>query len=196
MGKVIVANHITLDGVMQAPARPDEDTRDGFTRGGWATVAGADPDIPRLMGEGMGKVGAFLFGRRTYEDLYQAWGNRTDNPFSESFNKTPKYVVSTTLHEPLPWQNSTLLTGDPSEAVAQLKERTEENIIIFGSGELIQSLMRGNLIDRFVLIIYPLALGAGRRMFPDGGAFARLRLVTTVSTPKGVIVATYDSAEG
>ncbi|HKV83073.1 MAG TPA: dihydrofolate reductase family protein [Ktedonobacterales bacterium] len=194
MGKVIVANHVTLDGVMQSPARPDEDTRDGFAHGGWA-IPGNDPEMARVMGEGMGEVGGYLFGRRTYEDFYSVWANRTDNPFSEAFDKTQKYVASTTLEEPLPWRNSSLLTGDAAEAVAQLKEQSEKNLVIFGSGELIQSLMRSALIDRYVLMIHPLILGSGRRLFADGGAFATLRLVNTFPTATGVVIATYERAE-
>lgn len=196
MGKVIVANHMTLDGVTQAPARPDEDTSGGFTRGGWGAMVDSDPELPQVMGEGMGEIGAFLFGRRTYEDFYTVWGNRTDNPFSLAFNNTPKYVASTTLREPLRWQNSTLLAGDVSDSVARLKEQTEKNIVIFGSGKLIQSLMRSNLIDRFIVMIHPLVLGSGSHMFAEGGAFARLRLVKAVARANGVVVATYELAEG
>lgn len=195
MGKVIVANHITLDGVMQSPARPDEDTRGGFTRGGWARPT-SDPEFPRLMGKGMGQVGGYLFGRRTYEDFYTVWGNRSDNFFSEAFNSTPKYVASTVLQEPLPWRSSTLLAGDTGDAVTQLKEQSEGNLIIFGSGELIRSLMRRDLVDRFVLLIHPLILGSGRRLFADNGVYAGLRLVEAVPTTSGVIVATYDLNEG
>jgi dihydrofolate reductase len=195
MSKIVVANHLTLDGVMQSPARSDEDTRDGFTHGGWAsaTIRGGDLEIPRLMGEGMGQVGAYLFGRRTYEDFYRVWGNRTDNPFSEAFNNTQKYVASTTLTEPLPWRNSALLAGDAAEAVERLKGQSEKNIVIFGSGDLIQSLMSRNLIDRYILMIHPLILGTGHRLFTDGGAFSRLRLASTVATTTGVVIATYDS---
>lgn len=194
MGKVIVSNHVTLDGVMQSPARPDEDTRDGFAHGGWA-IPGNDPAMARVMGEGMGEIGGFLFGRRTYEDFYTVWANRTDNPFSEAFDKTQKYVASTTLEEPLPWRNSSLLTGDAAEAVAQLKEQSDKNLVIFGSGALIRSLMPHNLIDRYILMIHPLILGSGRRLFTDGGAFATLRLVNTVPTAAGVVIATYERAE-
>lgn len=194
MGKVIVSNHVTLDGVMQSPARPDEDTRDGFAHGGWA-IPGNDPAMARVMGEGMGEIGGFLFGRRTYEDFYTVWANRTDNPFSEAFDKTQKYVASTTLEEPLPWRNSSLLTGDAAEAVAQLKEQSDKNLVIFGSGALIRSLMPHNLIDRYILMIHPLILGSGRRLFTDGGAFATLRLVNTVPTATGVVIATYERAE-
>src|ERR1700741_456375 len=103
MGKVIVANYVTLDGVMQAPGRPDEDTRDGFAHGGWAAAAGADPVLTAKIGERMGDQPAFLFGRRTYEDFYAVWPSRTDSPFSAALTNTRKYVASRTLTEPLPW---------------------------------------------------------------------------------------------
>jgi dihydrofolate reductase len=197
MGKIVVTNSVTLDGVMQAPGRPDEDTRGGFTRGGWALPYN-DAVMGRVMAEGMARGsaqgGALLFGRRTYEDLYAVWPNRTDNPFTDVLNNTQKYVASTTLHEPLPWQNSTLLKGDVAEAVARLKEQSDKDLGILGSGELIQSLLRHNLIDKFVLLIHPLVLGSGRRLFSDGGAPATLRLASSVPTTTGVIIATYQPA--
>jgi dihydrofolate reductase len=194
MSKVVVVNNVTLDGVMQAPGRPDEDTRDGFTHGGWALPYN-DAVMGRAMGEGMATSGALLFGRRTYEDFYAVWPKRTDNPFTEVLNNAQKYVASTTLTEPLPWQNSTLLKGDVAEAVASLKRQPGADIVILGSGELIQSLMRRNLVDEFVLLIHPLVLGSGRRLFADGGAFATLRLAKTVTTTTGVVIATYQVAE-
>jgi dihydrofolate reductase len=108
MGKLVVFNSVTLDGVMQAPARPDEDRRGGFEHGGWATTY-FDPVLASFAGEGMAREGGLLFGRRTYEDFYSVWPNRSDNPFTEVLNKRQKYVASTTLAEPLPWQNSKLL---------------------------------------------------------------------------------------
>src|SRR5437660_5318659 len=114
MSRVVVVNNVTLDGVMQAPARSDEDRRGGFEHGGWATPY-ADP----LMWEGsLGGEGALLFGRRTYEDFFAVWPHRADNPFTDVLNRTQKYVASSTLEEPLPWANSTLLPGDVARAVA------------------------------------------------------------------------------
>jgi dihydrofolate reductase len=194
VSKVVVVNNMTLDGVMQAPARPDEDARGGFKHGGWALPYN-DAVMARAMGEGMSTSGALLLGRRTYEDFYAVWPNRTDNPYTEVLNNAQKYVASTTLTEPLPWQNSTLLKGDVARAVASLKQQPGKDIVILGSGELIQSLMRHNLIDQFVLLIHPLVLGSGRRLFADGSAFARLRLANTVTTTTGVVIATYQMAE-
>ena len=196
MGRLVVLNNVTLDGVMQAPARPDEDTRDGFTHGGWA-IPYNDPVMARIMGEGMAQYagGSMLFGRRTYMEFYSVWPNRTDNPFTPVLNAVQKYVASTTLEEPLPWVNSTLLKGDVAEAVARLKEQSEKDIMILGSGELTESLMRHNLIDEFTLVIHPLVLGTGRRLFLDGGAPATFRLAKAVPTTTGVIIATYQVAE-
>ncbi|HEX5440046.1 MAG TPA: dihydrofolate reductase family protein [Ktedonobacterales bacterium] len=194
MSKVVVVNNMTLDGVMQAPGRPDEDTRGGFTHGGWAAPY-SDAVMGQAMAEGMSTSGALLLGRRTYEDFYAVWPSRTGNPYTEVLNNAQKYVASTTLTEPLPWQNSTLLKGDVAEAVASLKQQPGKDIVILGSGELIQTLMRRNLIDQFVLLIFPLVLGSGRRLFSDDGAFATLRLANTVTTTTGVVIATYQVAE-
>jgi dihydrofolate reductase len=192
MSKVIVFTNLTLDGVMQAPGRPDEDRRGGFEYGGWATPYAA---MLEATGESMANTGALLLGRRTYEDFYAVWPNRTDNPFTAVLDNTQKYVASTTLSEPLSWSNSTLLKGDAAEAVARLKEELGKDLVILGSGELVQSLMRRNLVDLYVLLIHPLVLGSGRRLFPDGGAFAALRLVDTKTTTTGVVIATYQPAE-
>jgi dihydrofolate reductase len=192
MGKITVINNITLDGVMQAPARPDEDTRGGFAQGGWA-IPYQDTVIAQKMGAMMASAeGSLLLGRRTYEDLYSVWPKRTDNPYTDHLNKVQKYVASRTLKEPLPWQNSILLKGDAAEAVAALKRKDDPDLGILGSGELIQSLLRRNLIDEFVLLIFPIVLGTGRRLFPDGET-VRLRLVESLSTPSGVIIATYQA---
>ena len=191
MSKVVVFTNLTLDGVMQAPARPDEDRRGGFEHGGWATPYAAMAQA----GESMANTGALLLGRRTYEDFYTVWPNRTGNPFTAVLNNTQKYVASTTLKEPLSWSNSTLLKGDTAEAVARLKEEPGKDLVVLGSGELVQSLMRRNLVDEYVLLIHPLVLGSGRRLFPDGGAFAALRLVGAKTTNNGVVISTYQPAE-
>jgi dihydrofolate reductase len=111
MSKVVVFNSLTLDGVMQAPGRPDEDRRGGFERGGWAQPYG-DPVMAGVAAEGMANAGSLLLGRRTYEDFYAYWPHQSDNPFTEVLNNSPKYVASTTLKAPLPWSNSTLLEGE------------------------------------------------------------------------------------
>jgi dihydrofolate reductase len=192
MAKVVVVNNITLDGVMQAPARPDEDTRGGFTHGGWGIPYG-DSVMLNEMGKRMAQEGALLLGRRTYENFFSVWPKRTDNPYTERLNKSQKYVVSNTLKEPLPWVNSTLLHGDVPAAVTKLKSELNGNLAILGSGELVHSLILHNLIDEYLLSIYPLVLGSGRRLFPEGVSVA-LRLVESITTTKGVIIATYQPA--
>ena len=193
MRRIVVFNSLSLDGVMQAPGRPDEDRRGGFEHGGWA-LPYADPDMGRAAGESMASTGGLLFGRRTYEDFYSVWPDRTDNPFTTVLNNTQKYVASTTLKEPLPWMNSTLLEGDAAEAVARLKEQPGKDIVVLGSGELLQSLMQCNLIDVYVLQIHPLILGSGRRLFNDADSRAALELIDSKTTSTGVVIATYRPA--
>jgi dihydrofolate reductase len=190
MREITVFNSVTLDGVTQAPGRPDEDTRGGFANGGWAAPY-MDEVMGRVAAEGMAGPGALLLGRRTYEDFHGFWPHQTDNPFTEVLDNTRKYVASRTLREPLPWRNSTLLEGDAAEAVARLKEQPGEDLTVLGSGELVQSLRRRDLVDRYVLLIHPLVLESGRRLFPDGGPASTLRLVGSVPTTTGVVIATY-----
>ena len=147
------------------------------------------------MGERMARGGSLLFGRRTYERMAAFWPHQPDdNPYAAVLNSREKYVASRTLKEPLEWRNSTLLEGDAADAVAELRARPGDDIGVLGSGELVQALMRRGLIDAYVLVIHPLVLGSGRRMFPDGGAPARLRLVDSRTTTTGAIVASYEPA--
>jgi dihydrofolate reductase len=189
-------NHLTLDGVMQGPGRPDEDTRGGFTHSGWANRSAIPGDATgKAMGERMaagGGLAGWVFGRRTYEDVLASW-NAKGGPFKDALNNTPKYVVSTTLAEPLPWPNSTLLRGDAAEAVGGLKARSDGVLAIMGSGELIRALMKANLVDEYLLMIHPLVLGTGRRLFPEG-VEVPLRLVEGVVTSAGVVIASYEPA--
>jgi dihydrofolate reductase len=194
MSKLVVNTNLTLDGVMQAPSDHDEDRRGGFEHGGWAPPY-FDQVMADVAAEGIAKGGALLFGRRTYEQFASFWSTQPeDNPFAAVLNERQKYVASTTLQEPLPWRNSTLLEGDATEAVAKLKEQPGKDLVVLGSGELVQSLMEHDLVDEYVLLIHPLVLGSGRRLFTDGGASA-LRLVDTKTTTTGVLIATYQPAE-
>jgi dihydrofolate reductase len=193
MGRIVVINNVTLDGVMQAPGRPDEDPRGGFEHGGWARPYGDDV-LGSAMGERMARSEALLLGRRTYEDFAGFWPRQKDNPYTEVLDNTQKYVASTTLEEPLPWRNSTLLGGDVVEAVAELRAQAGKDVVVLGSGELIRSLMPHGLIDEYLLVIHPLVLGTGSRLFPDVGSAARLRLVDSVTTTTGVVIATYAPA--
>jgi dihydrofolate reductase len=192
MGKVVVFNHVTLDGVMQAPGRADEDRRGGFKHGGWAT-ARMDAVLGKVAAEGMAGGGSLLLGRRTFQNFAAFWPKQKDNPFTSVLNKTRKYVASRTLKEPLEWKNSTLLKGDVAQAVAALREKPGKDIVILGSGELVRSLMHHHLVDEYVLMIHPLVLGSGRRLFADDGTFAALRLVKTKTTSTGVLIATYQT---
>ncbi|WP_257233498.1 dihydrofolate reductase family protein [Rhodococcus qingshengii] len=185
-----MTNSVTLDGVMQAPGGPDEDRRGGFEHGGWAAPFN-DSVMAQKMGEGMAKKSALLFGRRTYENFASYWPFQTDNPFTEVLDNTQKYVASRTLGEPLPWKNSTLLKGDAADAVATLKESEGPDLVILGSGDLITSLAERRLVDTYTLLIHPLVLGTGRRLFPDGAALAQFTLTDSVPTTTGVIIATY-----
>jgi len=189
MSKVIVFTNLTLDGVMQAPGRPDEDRRGGFEYGGWAAPYAAMTQA----GDSIGTIGALLLGRRTYEDFYAVWPRQKESPFSAMLDNMQKYVASTTLSEPLPWINSTLLSGDATQTVARLKQESGTDLVIMGSRELVQSLMRHQLIDEYVLLIHPLILGSGSRLFPEEHPFTALRLVDVKTTPTGVVVATYQS---
>jgi dihydrofolate reductase len=191
MGKVIVMNHVTLDGVMQGPGRADEDTRDGFERGGWGVPYGDDATVAK-MGERMGGDHAWLFGRRTYEQLLASW-NARGGPFKDALNNTRKYVASSNRETRLDWPNSTLLAGDVPAAVADLRQSSSANLAIMGSGVLIGALMAADLIDEYLLMIAPLVLGTGRRLFA-GGTQASLRLVDSMATSTGVLIATYEPA--
>lgn len=191
MGRVIVMNGVTLDGVMQSPARPDEDTRDGFEHGGWAVPYADDASVAK-MGQRMGEDRAWLFGRRTYEDLLATW-NARGGPFKEAFNSAQKYVASSDPAAKLEWPNSTLLHGDVPAAVADLKQSTSANLVIMGSGVLIGSLMAADLIDEYLLMITPIVLGTGRKLFAPG-VQASLRLIESSTTRTGVVMATYERA--
>jgi dihydrofolate reductase len=140
-----------------------------------------------------GGLAGWLFGRRTYEGLLSYWNQQPDSAFTPALNNTPKYVVSTTLTEPLPWPHSTLLRGDVADAVGRLRERSNGVLAIMGSGELIGSLMAAHLIDEYLLMIHPVVLGSGRRLFPEN-VDAALRLTSTASSPGGVVIVTYEPA--
>jgi dihydrofolate reductase len=191
LGKVIVMNTVTLDGVMQGPARADEDTRGGFAYGGWATPYSDEAGIAK-MGERMGEDRSFLFGRRTYEGVLAAWNTRGGR-FKEALNEARKYVASSNPATRLEWPNSTLLHGDVPAAVAELKQSSDTNLVIMGSGVLIGSLIAADLVDEYLLMVAPLVLGTGRRLFSDGTR-ATLRLLDTTTTSTGVVIAHYEAA--
>ncbi len=192
MGKVVVIEHLTLDGVMQGPGRPDEDRRGGFEFGGWAASAGGDPAMQQVLGARMGSAWSLLLGRITYQDFASHWPTRPrPNPMADALDNVQKFVASSTLNEPLPWRNSTLLNGHVVDAVTALKAERPETLVIFGSGVLVQSLMKRNLVDEFVLQIHPLVLGEGRHLFATGCAVTKLSLIDSVTVGTGVTIATY-----
>lgn len=191
MGKVIAIEHLTLDGVMQGPGRADEDTRDGFRYGGWASRR-QDPAMQEVMGRAMSREWSLLAGRRTYEQFFDHWPKQASDPMAEALDRVRKYVVSTTLPEPLAWRNSTLLKGDAADAVSRLKSGLRENLVVFGSGVLVRSLLSRGVVDELVLLIHPLVLGAGRRLFADSATdLSAFHLTGSTTTGTGVIIGTY-----
>jgi len=194
VSKVVVINHITLDGVVQGPGRVDEDTRDGFARGGWAAAHMDDAVLSAVYGRVADGGGLrLLLGRFTYDDMLGYW-NTQESAFKDGLNNAPKFVASRTAREPLPWPNSTLLRGDVASAVEQLKREPGADLTVMGSGDLIQTLMRHELIDEYLLLIHPVVLGTGRRLFADGGPPATLRLDESKGTETGVLISTYTPA--
>lgn len=185
--RIVVCTNVTLDGVMQGPGRPDEDTRGGFASGGWGAPYGAMAHAGQVFAES----DALLLGRRTYEDFYSVWPKRADSPFTPWLTNIRKYVVSRTLRAPLPWSNSVLLSGDAAETVASVKREAGKNILVMGSGELVRSLMQTALIDEYVLLIHPIVLGSGQRLFPADGPHVPLDLLSSKTTPEGVVIARY-----
>ncbi|WP_405773909.1 dihydrofolate reductase family protein [Streptomyces sp. NBC_00859] len=194
MGKVIVIEHLTLDGVMQAPGHPDEDRRNGFRHGGWANQ-GQDPSMQEVMSAYMSGAWALLAGRTTYERFADYWPRQEPSSFAQALRRVRKYVVSTTLTEPLKWENSVVLGGDAPDAVATLKNELPENLVVFGSGVLVRSLLPRNLVDELIVMIHPLALGSGHRLFTDDGSdLTAFRLADCTTTGTGVIIAAYRPA--
>ena len=192
MRKVIVNEFLSLDGVMQGPGSPHEDREGGFAHGGWQ-IPYFDDVFAGVAAEGIAEAGGYLFGRRTYQIMAAYWPSQPDdNMFAATLNNLPKYVASTTLTEPLEWQNSTLLQGDVSKAVAELKEQPGKNLVVLGSGELVQTLMENDLVDEYGLMIHPIVLGSGKRLFRDGSLKKPLKLVRSKTTGTGVLIATYE----
>jgi dihydrofolate reductase len=185
--RIVVINHLTLDGVMQGPGARDEDDRGGFTQGGWAT-AGNDQALFEAIGKRMG--GGLLLGRRSYEGILAAWNTR-GGPFKDALNNMHKYVASSSSATKLDWPNSTLVHGDIPKAVSDLKQTSGGDLVVMGSGQLIRSLLPLGLIDEYLLMIHPLLLGAGQRLFEHEGHVAKLRLIDSTTASTGVIIATY-----
>jgi dihydrofolate reductase len=196
MRKVVVDEFMSLDGVAQAPGAPDEDPSGGFPHGGWHLQYFDDVSQKWVL-DGIVAAGGFLLGRRSYEILGAYWPNAPEEEqvIAEPLNTRPKYVASTTLAEPLEWQNSTVLQGDLADAVGALKQEEGGDLHVIGSLQLVQALIDDNLVDEFRVMIDPLLLGGGKRFFRDDGALRPLRLVDGQVTSTGAIIATYAPAE-
>ncbi|HWB70886.1 MAG TPA: dihydrofolate reductase family protein [Egibacteraceae bacterium] len=191
MRKLIVAEQLSLDGVMQAPGDPDEDRSGGFQHGGWH-LPYFDEVAAGFVGEAIAETDAFLFGRRTYEIMARYWPNASEGDmFADTMNRLAKYVASTTLEEPLSWKNSTLLKGEVRAAVAALKREQGGNIVVLGSAQLVRTLTEHGLVDEYQLMIDPLLLGSGKRLFGQSSQPIPLRLVDAKTSSTGVLIATY-----
>jgi dihydrofolate reductase len=190
MGKLVVGTFLTLDGVMQAPGGRDEDVEGGFEHGGWGVPA-FDESMGRTMDELMGRADALLLGRKTYEIFAAYWPHQDeDDPMAAKLNSVPKYVASRTL-DAVDWNNSTLLQGDVADEVPKLKDQYGE-VHVAGSGDLIQSLLGHDLVDELQLLIFPVVLGTGKRLFAEGTIPRGLRLVRSTTSDSGVTINAYE----
>jgi dihydrofolate reductase len=196
--KLSTITHVSVDGVMQGLGGPDEDRRGGFERGGWALPL-FDNEGAMILNQVFQRADAFLFGRRTYEIFARSWGtgswgaNQGNNPISVALNTRPKYVASTTLTDPQ-WADTTVLSGDVAAAIGELKAKPAGEVQVHGSGSLVRWLFDNHLVDEIILLIYPVVIGQGTRLFPDTGADAALDLVESRSTAKGVTIQVYRPA--
>lgn len=192
--RLTLTEFVSLDGVSQGPGSPVEDTTDGFTAGGWLVPHMDDAFIHQAVAW-LGRADALLLGRRTYDAFARDWPQITDpdDPFTERMNSLPKYVASHTLKVGT-WNPTTILAGDIADEVAELKRRPGREIQVHGSARLAQTLLRAGLIDEIRLVVAPVVVGRGRRLFPDGGAPAGLHLVSNETTPGGLAIQTYESA--
>src|SRR5262245_37293051 len=193
--RLTTTTNVSVDGVMQGLGAPDEDRRGGFQRGGWA-IPLVDTEAGDYLNETYGCAGAFLFGRRTYEIFARSWGtgswgvNQGDNPISGALNARPKYVVSSSLSDPQ-WAGTTVLAGDVAAAVGELKAQQDGELLVPGSGVLVRWLLANDLVDQLELLIYPVVIGLGTRLFPDSGPDIALELVTSRTTSRGIAIQTY-----
>ncbi|GAA2294352.1 dihydrofolate reductase family protein [Streptomyces kunmingensis] len=189
--RLVLQEFLSLDGVYQGPGSPDEDTSDGFTKGGWF-VPHMDEEFERRAGTWLEGADGLLFGRRTYLSFARDWPKMTEHPLAHIMNGLPKYVASHSLDR-AEWNPATILSGDIPARVAEVKRQSGRELQIHGSGRLAQSLLAAGLIDELRLVIAPVVVGEGRRLFPDGGAPAGLRLLSNETTPGGLAVHVYES---
>ena len=192
MRKIIAITQVTLDGVVQAPGGPEEDPRNGFTHGGWA-MPFLDDGLNQAIGETIAGEFDMLLGRRTYEIFAGYWPNQGDNPIAKAFNQATKYIVTRRLAR-LDWEKSQRIDGDVVEEVRRLKASDGPALHIWGSRELLQTLIAAELVDEYRIWVFPLVLGEGKRLFESGVPPRGLTLVETRSTPAGVLVNPYRPA--
>jgi dihydrofolate reductase len=194
MAKIVVSEFLTLDGVYQGPGGPEEDPSGNFDKGGWATEVddGEDNDSSAVL-DSFEHTDGLLLGRRTYDIFANFWPNvPPDEPYGKFMNRFRKYVVSTTLSEPLTWENSTLISGDVPAAVQRLRDEPGKDIQVIGSGELVQTLIANNLVDRYRLMVYPVVLGQGKKLFRGADRDTQLKLVDSTTTKGGVLILDYE----
>lgn len=190
MSRVVVVNFLSVDGVMQSVLSPEEDPDGGFVDGGWVSPY-VDDTVAGVMSDATTKADALLLGRRTYEIFAAHWPYADDTePAVAAMNRIPKYVASRTISSGT-WNDTRVLGADLPAEVADLKSRPGGDIVVFGSGQLVQTLIAHSLVDEYRLLVFPLVIGSGKRMFPDGGAPASLRLVDTLTSGSGVVITTY-----
>ena len=192
MRKLIVGTFLTLDGVMQAPGGPEEDDSDGFTLGGWS-VNYWDDKMAQVMGESMSSRFDLLLGRKTYDIFAAHWPNAPEEAGGKPLNDATKYVVSRS-HPKLEWGEAVLIEGDAAEGIAALKSGDGPELQVHGSGNLIQTLMRHNLVDEYRLWVFPVVIGSGKRLFSDGTIPAGLKLVDSTVSTTGVVIGIYEPA--
>ena len=194
--RIVIIEFISLDGVVQAPGGPDEDTDGGFAHGGWSHPF-FDPEVVGgAFADALTNAEALLYGRRTWQTMAAAWPERAGDPFADQMNAIPKYVVTATLgDDELTWNNTTRIPGDDAVArIRGLREKDGGDLVVMGSPTLARTLLREGLVDELRLMIEPVLLGGGKSIFPDDGALRTLELVSTVTSSAGVQVSTYRPA--
>jgi dihydrofolate reductase len=192
MRKLIVSTFLTLDGVMQAPGGPGEDDSGGFAHGGWS-VNYWDEQMGQVMGEAMSIPFDLVLGRKTYDIFASHWPHATNDPGAKPLNDATKYVASRS-QPTLEWSNSVLIEGDAADGIAALKTEDGPELQVHGSGNLIQTLLRHDLVDQYRLWVFPLVIGSGKRLFSDGTIPSALRLVDSKVSTTGVVIGTYEPA--
>ena len=191
--RIVTSDFMSLDGVVQAPGGREEDTDGGFANGGWSMPYFDADTMGPAIGQAMASTEALLFGRRTWQTMAAAWPDRAGDAFADQMNEIPKYVVSRTLkQDDLHWSNSTLIAGDDAvAALTQMRESSGGDLLVMGSSALVRTLTENDLVDEYLLMIEPIVLGGGKRLFPDDGRSRPMELVSTTTSSTGVLICTY-----